>query len=101
MSGHAPRVTIAKPARSNGVLSVPAPSTTKAHRSGGESNSSRSPAARLKLVIRRLPPGLTQTEFEEALGDDWTPDSSKVDWTIYKPGKVSKECAGRNPLMGM
>lgn len=46
----------------------------------------------MKLLIRRLPPGLTQEEFEETLGDEWRVGASRVSWTIYKPGKVSKEC---------
>lgn len=51
----------------------------------------RSTMPRLKLVIRRLPPGLTQEEFETSLGDEWRVSSEKVDWAVYKPGKVSKE----------
>lgn len=46
---------------------------------------------RLKLVVRRLPPGLTQEEFETSLGAEWRVGSGKVDWAAYKPGKVSKE----------
>ena len=47
--------------------------------------------AKLKIIIRRLPPGLTQLEFEEALGDDWKARGDKVNWAVYKEGKVSKE----------
>ncbi|KAL8840636.1 MAG: hypothetical protein Q9176_003749 [Flavoplaca citrina] len=46
---------------------------------------------RLKLVVRRLPPGLTQEEFETSLGAEWRVGSGKVDWAAYKPGKVSKD----------
>ena len=46
---------------------------------------------RLKVVIRRLPPGLTRTEFEESLGPEWQLRGSLVDWKVYKPGKVSAE----------
>jgi len=56
------------------------------------------PAPRLKLLIRRLPPGLTQTELEGALGQDWTVGGGKVDWLQYKPGKVSKEYGSRRQL---
>jgi len=48
----------------------------------------RTPAPRLKLEIRRLPPGLTQTEFEEALGEEWKLHHGKVDWNEYRAGKV-------------
>ena len=87
----ASRVTIARPSRSNGVLSIPASATQK--RSGQDLDGSLSKQAitRLKIVIRRLPPGLTKAEFEEALGDDWKVNKGKVDWAVYKEGKVSKE----------
>ncbi|MCJ1258090.1 hypothetical protein MMC24_005920 [Lignoscripta atroalba] len=60
---------------------------------------SKSAAPRLKVVVRRLPPGLTQTEFEVALGTDWNVGGRKVDWANYKPGKISKEyCSGQFKL---
>jgi hypothetical protein len=49
---------------------------------------------RLKLVLRRLPPGLTKAEFESILGDDWKLGGGKVDWFVYKKGKISKEYVG-------
>lgn len=45
----------------------------------------------LKLVIRRLPPGLSQEEFETSLGEEWKVGGGRVDWAVYKPGKISKE----------
>lgn len=51
----------------------------------------RSNMPRLKLVVRRLPPGSTQEEFELSLGDEWKVGCGRVDWAVYKPGKVSKE----------
>lgn len=45
------------------------------------------PAARLKLEIRRLPPGLTLSEFEETLGDEWKLGKGRVDWREYRQGK--------------
>lgn len=91
MTSTAPRVTIAKPLRSNGVLSIPASATQKKSGGGSEGPTSRAPLARLKIIIRRLPPGLTQSEFDEALGDEWKTGRDKVDWAVYKEGKVSKE----------
>ncbi|KAI4235319.1 MAG: hypothetical protein L6R40_006492 [Gallowayella cf. fulva] len=45
----------------------------------------------LKLVIRRLPPGLSQEEFETSLGEEWKVGGGRVDWAVYKPGKISKD----------
>ncbi len=87
----APRVTVARPSRSNGVLSIPASATQKRSGQDSESLNSKPASTRLKLIVRRLPPGLTQAEFEEALGDDWRVNGGKVDWAVYKEGKVSRE----------
>lgn len=43
------------------------------------------------MIVRRLPPGLTQEEFDAALGEEWKTNGGKVDWALYKPGKISKE----------
>ncbi|KAK0853954.1 hypothetical protein LTR03_002582 [Friedmanniomyces endolithicus] len=45
-------------------------------------------STRLKLEIRRLPPNLTLTEFEEVLGDEWKLGKGKTDWREYRPGKL-------------
>ena len=90
-SAPAPRVTIARPSRSNGVLSIPASATQKGNVTDPEGLISKPATTRLKINVRRLPPGLTQAEFEEALGDEWKVNGGKVDWTVYKEGKVSKE----------
>ena len=47
--------------------------------------------ARLKVVVRRLAPGLTEAEFVAALGDGWRVGGEKVDWMSFKEGKISKE----------
>lgn len=44
-----------------------------------------------KLVIRRLPPGMTQAEFVTILGTEWETGKGKVDWFSYASGKVSTE----------
>lgn len=93
MASPLPRVTIAKPNRSNGVLSIPASATQKKHGPSREVQASRAMTTRLKIIIRRLPPGLTQAEFEDALGGEWKCGGDKVDWAVYKPGKLSKEYA--------
>lgn len=76
--------------RSNGVLSVPASATQKPNILKSENMPTRVAAPRLKLVIRRLPPGMTEAEFEATLGEDWKVDGGKADWLLYKPGKISK-----------
>ncbi|KAL1607746.1 hypothetical protein SLS60_002682 [Paraconiothyrium brasiliense] len=53
----------------------------------------KTPAPRLKLICRRLPPGLTRAEFETLLGEEWKVGAGKVDWLNYKKGKVSKDLA--------
>ena len=79
----------------NGLLPIPASATQKhspATAAGAQKiMAAKPPAPKLKLVLRRLPPGLTQAEFEIALGDDWKVGAGKVDWYLYKEGKVSKE----------
>ncbi|KAI1583583.1 nonsense-mediated mrna decay protein [Pyrenophora tritici-repentis] len=48
---------------------------------------------RLKLICRRLPPGLTKAEFIEALGDEWKLGAGKIDWINYRKGKISTDAA--------
>jgi regulator of nonsense transcripts 3 len=78
-----------------GVLQIPVSATQKGSPAPAPATKSaaKPPAPRLKLIVRRLPPGLTQGEFETNLGDDWKVGSGQVDWFQYKPGKVSKEYA--------
>lgn len=49
------------------------------------------PNPKTKVMVRRLPPGLTETEFTSVLGDNWRLGQGRVDWFLYKPGKDSKE----------
>jgi regulator of nonsense transcripts 3 len=78
----------------NGVLPIPAAVLLK---QSAPPNAPRGPARskptspRLKVAIRRLPPGLTEEEFQGVLGDDWKVGGGKVDWFVYKAGKISKE----------
>ena len=77
--------------RSNGVISIPAAATKKPSPLKPENMPTRIAAPRLKLVVRKLPPGLTQPEYEDMMGEDWKVDGGKVDWLVYQAGKVSKE----------
>ncbi|KAF1939380.1 hypothetical protein EJ02DRAFT_257471 [Clathrospora elynae] len=48
---------------------------------------------RLKLICRRLPPGLTKAEFVELLGDEWKLGAGKIDSLDYHKGKISTDAA--------
>ena len=74
----------------NGVLPV---QVLQKHAPPTAPRGPKSPQPRLKLVVRRLPPGLTKTEFEGILGDEWKLGAGKVDWMLFKKGKISKEYA--------
>ncbi|KAI9774341.1 MAG: hypothetical protein M1840_004235 [Geoglossum simile] len=95
MPPSSPRITIAKPFKgsgTNGVLSVSVTATQQSPQTAApRSTPSKSTGPRLKVTIRRLPPGLTQAELGAALGEDWKLGGGRVDWMIYKPGKVSKD----------
>ncbi|KAL2444012.1 hypothetical protein ABEF95_014711 [Exophiala dermatitidis] len=79
--------------RSGGVLPVNAATRKNATPHSGSKSASRAPALRLRLVIRRLPPGLTESEFWAALGDEWKVGAGKVEWAAFKSGKISKDLA--------
>ncbi|GAB7355962.1 hypothetical protein MBLNU459_g6594t1 [Dothideomycetes sp. NU459] len=70
------------PAPAKGVLPVGPLVLGQHHNVSTKSN------IRLKLEVRRLPPGLTQDEFLGAFGDEWRPMKGKVDWLQYRSGKT-------------
>ncbi|CAG8901322.1 unnamed protein product [Penicillium egyptiacum] len=74
-----------------GLLPISAAATQKSGSAAPAKKTPKPPAPRLKLLIRRLPPGLTQAELESALGNQWKAGAGNVDWVQYKPGKVSKD----------
>ncbi|KAF5022367.1 hypothetical protein F66182_5568 [Fusarium sp. NRRL 66182] len=57
----------------------PKPAKTKSHNEGE------------KLVIRRLPPGMTQAEFVSILGSEWELGKGRVDWFSFAGGKISTD----------
>ncbi|KAI9841796.1 MAG: hypothetical protein M1837_000390 [Sclerophora amabilis] len=98
MAAPVPQIRIAKPVKggtANGILPNPALATKndtpKADAQKAVSNKTVGP--RLKIVIRRLPPGLTRSELESALGKEWKLGAGRVDWMVYKAGKVSQDPA--------
>lgn len=74
-----------------GVLPISAAATQKPSSTPAKKGTSKTAAPRLKISIRRLPPGLTETEFESLLGEEWKLGAGKVDWFSYREGKVSKK----------
>lgn len=83
-----PKVIAKNADRQGGVLPVSA--ATRA-------SSGKASAPKLKLEVRRLPPGLTLTEFEETLGEEWRLGSGKVDWREYRQGKTRTPGSGKVP----
>lgn len=72
----------------DGQSSNDAPKTPKA----------KAPPEGEKVVIRRLPPGMTEEEFVNILGDEWKVGGPKVDWFSYFPGKVSRQSVPRSAI---
>ncbi|EDN05369.1 predicted protein [Histoplasma mississippiense (nom. inval.)] len=84
MAPHSPKPSSA------GVL----PISPSAVQRGSSNKPSPKPAApQLKVLIRRLPPGLTAQEFVAVLGDEWKVGNGKVDWFRFKEGKDFKDPA--------
>ncbi|OKL59296.1 hypothetical protein UA08_05220 [Talaromyces atroroseus] len=81
-------------AKAAGIIQLPVTATQKGASAPAPAKSTpKLPVPRLKLIVRRLPPGLTRAEFESGLGDDWKVGQGKIDWYQYKPGKISKDPA--------
>lgn len=75
----------------NGILPAPTSIASRRSAAGPSTPSMKTTAPKLRLIVRRLPPGLTQEEFEQTLGEEWRAGAGKVEWMAYKEGKVSKE----------
>ena len=80
-----PPTAIAKP--TGGVVPISAGQTQP----NGSTAKAQASQARSKVVIRRLAPGLILSELQDALGEEWFVGMGKVDWMLFRPGKVSKE----------
>ncbi|KAI0452914.1 Smg-4/UPF3 family-domain-containing protein [Xylaria acuta] len=53
----------------------------------------RSQAEGKKVLIRRLPPGMTEEECRAVLGDEWKVGKGRVDWARYDNGEISNDPA--------
>ncbi|KAI3552961.1 smg-4/UPF3 family protein [Colletotrichum abscissum] len=76
--------------KTNGVLSV---SGQQATTDAPKSNKSRTPVEGDKVVIRRLPPGMTEQELWNNLGDEWKAGNGLVSWHNFEAGKISHDPA--------
>jgi len=77
--------------RPGGVLPVDAAARKNATPASPSKSSTRTPVLKLRLCIRRLPPGLTESEFWTALGENWKVGGGKIEWAAFKAGKISRE----------
>ncbi|KAA8565956.1 hypothetical protein MFRU_022g00590 [Monilinia fructicola] len=74
--------------QANGVLSV---TTSQTSGNTPKQTASKPASSKMKLIVRRLAPGLTEAEFFSVIGEDWKVGQGKVDWFQYKAGKDSKD----------
>ncbi|KLU89395.1 hypothetical protein MAPG_08366 [Magnaporthiopsis poae ATCC 64411] len=77
---------------------VPPASHAKSQPQAGAGTSSRAgkgktPVEGQKVVLRRLPPGITEQETVAFLSDEWKPGGAKVGWFSFQAGKISKDPA--------
>ncbi|KAG6036460.1 hypothetical protein E4U40_000829 [Claviceps sp. LM458 group G5] len=82
-----------KSGKGKGAVDQQGPSKNANEGGAAQEKSSRSKAQNEgeKLVIRRLPPGMTEQELVTILGPDWEVNGGKVDWSSYVPGKISTD----------
>ena len=85
-----PTVAMAPQAGVNGVLPV---SVLQKNAPAAAPRGPKAAQPRMKLVLRRLPPGLTKSEFETILGEEWKIGGGKIDYLRYEKGKISREYA--------
>jgi regulator of nonsense transcripts 3 len=71
----------------NGVL--PMPTAIMQRNFGGNKGKRDAKSPPRKLIVRRLPPGLTEDEFKNAIGDEWQLGSGKIDHFHFRPGKIA------------
>ncbi|KAF2667440.1 hypothetical protein BT63DRAFT_292550 [Microthyrium microscopicum] len=74
---------------SNGIINLATVTTGPAAPTKPPSKRANQP--RLKVVIRRLPPGMPISEFEKMIGPEWKVGAGRVDWINYREGKPSKD----------
>ncbi|CAJ2511310.1 Uu.00g069350.m01.CDS01 [Anthostomella pinea] len=76
------------PRKANGVLSV---GGSQAAHDAPKPSKAKATAQGKKVIIRRLPPGMTADEFWATLGEEWKEGNGKVDWTRFEVGEISQD----------
>lgn len=77
--------------------------TPAANAAGEGGKKAKAQATGQKLMIRHLPPLITEEEVHVVLGEQWKTGNGKVDWAQFQPGKVSKRyasCSQQNLASG-
>ncbi|OTB01021.1 hypothetical protein M426DRAFT_323804 [Hypoxylon sp. CI-4A] len=74
------------PRKANGILPV---ASTPATNDTPKATKAKDPVRGKKVIVRRLPPGLTETEFWAVLGDEWKAGAGKADYVRFEKGKIS------------
>lgn len=77
--------------KANGHPSVASSQSGADPSSSSKTSKAKAPAEGEKVLIRRLPPGMTEEEFTTILGDTWKASNGKVGWFRYEKGKISTE----------
>ncbi|KXH65511.1 smg-4/UPF3 family protein [Colletotrichum salicis] len=72
---------------------VPSASGQQATTDAPKSNKSRTPVEGDKVIVRRLPPGMTEQELWNNLGDEWKAGNGLVSWHNFESGKISHDPA--------
>ena len=80
MSGPAPQVLLKRDSEAVAV------NGSDAAAGGPKSSRTRAPLEGMKLTLRRLPPGITETEVLDILGHEWRVGSGRVDWKSFDAG---------------
>jgi regulator of nonsense transcripts 3 len=62
---------------------------------------SKAQATGQKLMVRQLPPLITEAEIQAVLGEEWQTGNGKVDWAQFHQGKVSKRYASPHGVAGV
>ncbi|EHA47593.1 hypothetical protein MGG_03912 [Pyricularia oryzae 70-15] len=78
-------------ARQAGVLPVSAANVKDQAGTSQKSGRGKAPIEGQKIVIRRLPPGISEEEVLKYLEDEWQPNKGKVGWFSFMPGKTSND----------
>lgn len=66
-------------------------STSQAPHDGSKTGKTKAPITGKKVVVRRLPPGITAEEAWSILGDEWKDGNGRVDWSQFQTGTISHE----------